>query len=406
MIHSSLSYRVFPAFLLLFLCNIYSVQSFHAHRSLRQNVHRSKSITTTHTYATSATSTDQTFLNQAVACAKLGLGHTFPNPAVGCVLVNEHKQIIGNGFHPRAGYPHAEVFALLQASGHVSDGVRAAECVLEHFSSSPDSAGNTEFTRIQELTTQYRNDPSSLFQPLSNHVSVTAYVTLEPCCHYGQTPPCALALQLAGVQRVVVGFRDPNPRVDGGGVQFLQQQGITVDLMNDPACASLVTAFCQRITPRPTVWPSDTYNQQVTGAMRSALRSVAGRQKAAGTLPEVSWAKDMLVDTQLWSLQQQQVEDDMDKLNVMYKAIKIKPEWMEHLDQLLWDHELVQVRLNNAVNKKKDAKLVGQVIAAQLQAHVTQTVGHTCLLYRPCVPPVLNLEALVQEGSSSSSSCE
>ncbi|GAX14777.1 diaminohydroxyphosphoribosylaminopyrimidine deaminase / 5-amino-6-(5-phosphoribosylamino)uracil reductase [Fistulifera solaris] len=403
MIPSSLLNHVISAFLWLFLCQAFPAHSFQTQRSLHRNVvTRHTSITTAH--ATSATSTDQAFLNQAVASAKLGLGHTFPNPAVGCVLVNEQNQIIGQGFHPRAGFPHAEVFALLQASGHVSDGVRAAKCVIEQFNSSSDSARSTEFTRIQELTNQYRSDPSSLFQPLVDHASVTAYVTLEPCCHYGQTPPCALALQLAGVQRVVVGFRDPNPRVDGGGVQFLQQKGVTVDLMNDPACASLVAAFCQRITPRPAEWPSDTYNDQVTGAMRSALRSVAGRQKAAGTLPEVSWAKDMLVDSELWILQEQRVEDDTDKCIAMYKTIKIKPEWMEHLDQLLWDHELVQVRLNNAVNKKKDAKLVGQVIAAQLQAHVTQTVGHTCLLYRPGVPPVLNLEALVQETSSSSSS--
>lgn len=401
MVPSFLIYRAFPASLLLLLCQAFPAHSFQTQTTLRRNVvTRHPSITTSH--ATSATSTDQAFLDQAVTWAKMGLGHTFPNPAVGCVLVNDQNQIIGQGFHPRAGYPHAEVFALLQASGHVSDGVRAAQCVLEQFSGSSDMTRSTEFTQIQELTNQYRNDPSSLFQPLADHASVTAYVTLEPCCHYGQTPPCALALQLAGVQRVVVGFRDPNPRVDGGGVQFLQKQDITVDLMNDPACASLVTAFCQRITPRPTEWPSDTYNEQVTGAMRSALRSVAGRQKAAGTLPEVSWAKDMLVDSELWALQEQPVEEDVEKLNAMYKTIKIKPEWMEHLDQLLWDHELVQVRLNNAVNKKKDAKLVGQVIAAQLQAHVTQTLGHTCLLYRPGVPPVLNLNALVQEASSSS----
>lgn len=346
---------------------------FHTHRSMRISTH--------------ARASDHDFLEQAVAYAKLGAGHTFPNPAVGCVLVNEREEIIGKGFHPRAGYPHAEIFALLEAAGHVPDGVAAAETVVQ-YDNHPDR--HPELTHIQELTQQYRNDPSSLFAPTKD-TTITAYVTLEPCCHYGQTPPCTLALQLAGVQRVVIGFRDPNPRVDGGGVQFLQQHGIAVDLVDDPACAALVTAFCQRITPRPEEWPADSYNNRMTGAMRKVLRSMAGRSKAAATLAEASWANDMIIDVEM--LQQQ------DDKNV-YKSVKIKPEWMEHVDQLLWDHELVLVRLNNAVGKKKDAKLVGEVIATQLQAHVAQTVGHTCLLYRPGVPPVLNLEALIQETSS------
>lgn len=377
------THRIYVLLLWLIVCE--QVQSFTA--NTRISPHHIPSTTR----ISASASDDKLFLEQAVAWAKQGLGHTFPNPAVGCVLVNEHNQIIGQGFHPRAGYPHAEVFALWQAAGHVPDGVAAAQAVLQHA-----NTNHPELQHIQQLAQQYRNDPSSLITAFSTTTRVTAYVTLEPCCHYGQTPPCAAALKLAQVQRVVVGFRDPNPRVNGGGVQFLQQHGITVDVVNDAACAALVTAFCQRITRRVD---DDT----VTGAMRSVLRTVAGRLKAAGTLAEVSWAKDMIIDVEALLQQQDTGDDDQDldddKINNVYKTIHIKPEWMEHLDQLLWDHEMVQVRLNNAVNKKKDAKVVGLAIAAQLQAHVAQTVGHTCLLYRPGVPPVLNLKAMLQESS-------
>lgn len=104
-------------------------------------------------------------------------GRTWPNPAVGCVLVKE-GQIIGRGWTQRGGRPHAETVALAQAG--------------------PQAAG------------------------------ATAYVTLEPCAHHGQTPPCAQALVEAGVARVVIATLDRDVRVDGKGVQILQDAGISV----------------------------------------------------------------------------------------------------------------------------------------------------------------------------------
>ncbi|EPQ3973171.1 bifunctional diaminohydroxyphosphoribosylaminopyrimidine deaminase/5-amino-6-(5-phosphoribosylamino)uracil reductase RibD [Acinetobacter baumannii] len=122
---------------------------------------------------------DQYWMQQAIELAKRGLYSTKPNPNVGCVIVKDN-QVIGEGFHPKAGQPHAEVFALRQA-GEQAQGA-------------------------------------------------TAYVTLEPCAHYGRTPPCAEALVKAQVKKVVVACPDPNPLVAGKGVQILKNAGIEVEI--------------------------------------------------------------------------------------------------------------------------------------------------------------------------------
>ncbi len=120
---------------------------------------------------------DNYFMMLAIEQAKRGLYTTRPNPTVGCVVV-QAGEIVGQGFHPKAGLPHAEVFALKEA-------------------------GN-------------------------NAKGATAYVTLEPCSHTGRTPPCALALIDAGIKRVVIAGLDPNPQVAGRGVSLLKQAGIDV----------------------------------------------------------------------------------------------------------------------------------------------------------------------------------
>lgn len=120
---------------------------------------------------------DRYFMMLAVEQAKRGLYTTRPNPAVGCVVV-QADEVVGQGFHPKAGQPHAEVFALKEA------GTQA--------------------------------------------MGATAYVTLEPCSHTGRTPPCARALIEAGVKRVVIAGLDPNPQVAGRGVKLLDEAGIAV----------------------------------------------------------------------------------------------------------------------------------------------------------------------------------
>ena len=126
------------------------------------------------------TAQDRAQLMRALELAALGLYTTDPNPRVGCVITNSQGGVLGEGWHARAGEPHAEVFAL-RAAGALSRGA-------------------------------------------------TAYVTLEPCSHTGRTPPCADALIAAGVARVVCCTRDPNPKVAGGGIERLRQAGIAVDV--------------------------------------------------------------------------------------------------------------------------------------------------------------------------------
>lgn len=120
---------------------------------------------------------DAVYLKRALQLAKKGRFTTMPNPNVGCVIV-QNEQIVGEGYHIRAGEAHAEVRAL-RVAGNFSKGA-------------------------------------------------TAYITLEPCSHYGKTPPCTTALINAGIKRVVVAMLDPNPYVSGRGLHILKKSGIDV----------------------------------------------------------------------------------------------------------------------------------------------------------------------------------
>lgn len=124
-----------------------------------------------------ATAQDHEWMAHALRLAQRGLHTAHPNPRVGCVIV-AGGQAVGQGWHQRTGGPHAEAIALAEA------GPRAAGAI--------------------------------------------AYVTLEPCCHHGRTPPCTEALKRAGVRRVVFASADPNPRVGGGGARQLAEAGIAV----------------------------------------------------------------------------------------------------------------------------------------------------------------------------------
>lgn len=122
---------------------------------------------------------DVFWMAAALRLARLGLGSTAPNPPVGAVVVRDGRAV-GQGFHVRAGTPHAETWALGQAG-------RRAE-------------------------------------------GATLYVTLEPCCHQGRTPPCTDAILRAGVRRVVIGTPDPNPKVHGRGIETLRRAGLDVEV--------------------------------------------------------------------------------------------------------------------------------------------------------------------------------
>lgn len=122
-------------------------------------------------------SVDYAFMSYALRLAEKGLYSTTPNPRVGCVLTLDDR-IIGSGWHEKAGEPHAEINALASTS--------EAAC------------------------------------------GATAYITLEPCSHYGRTPPCVNALIDAGITKVIIAMEDPNPMVSGRGCMLLEQAGITV----------------------------------------------------------------------------------------------------------------------------------------------------------------------------------
>lgn len=120
---------------------------------------------------------DELYMKRAISLAKMATGHTSPNPLVGAVVV-KNNTIVGEGYHHKAGEAHAEVHAL-------------------------DAAGD-------------------------NARGATLYVTLEPCAHYGKTPPCAKRVVESGIARVVIGSTDPNPLVAGKGIQILTEAGIEV----------------------------------------------------------------------------------------------------------------------------------------------------------------------------------
>lgn len=140
---------------------------------------------------------DVSMMERCIELAKKALGKTSPNPLVGAVVV-QNGEIVGEGYHPQAGLPHAEVYALEAA------GKRAK--------------------------------------------NATVYVNLEPCNHYGRTPPCTEALIKAGVKRVVIGAIDPDQRVAGRGMKRLAESGIEVKVgVAEEACLRLNEAFFHRV---------------------------------------------------------------------------------------------------------------------------------------------------------------
>jgi diaminohydroxyphosphoribosylaminopyrimidine deaminase / 5-amino-6-(5-phosphoribosylamino)uracil reductase len=163
---------------------------------------------------------DHINMSRALQLAERGLWTTDPNPRVGCVIVNQNA-VVGEGWHERAGEPHAEIIALQKAR----DAARGA----------------------------------------------TAYVTLEPCSHHGRTPPCCDALIESRVSEVVIAMQDPNPLVSGEGIAHLEKAGINVrcGLMQDQA-ASLNPGFISRMQRRRP-WVRVKLGVSLDG--RTAMRS-------------------------------------------------------------------------------------------------------------------------------------
>lgn len=145
-------------------------------------------------------SKDESFMRRALELAVRARGKTSPNPLVGAVMVRSGK-IVGEGYHQKAGTPHAEIHAIRGA------GSQAGRCDL--------------------------------------------FVTLEPCCHFGRTPPCTDAIIQSGIRRVVVGMKDPNPLVSGKGIRALRKAGIRVTAgVLEAECRSVNEEFIKFITTK------------------------------------------------------------------------------------------------------------------------------------------------------------
>lgn len=170
------------------------------------------------------------FMELALAEARKGLGRTSPNPAVGAVIVN-NGIVVGRGFHKKAGTPHAEVNAIADAQGQTNN--------------------------------------------------ATLYVTLEPCNHSGRTPPCTEAILRSGIARVVIGMRDPNPHVAGGGGEYLRAKGIAVEYgVLEQQCRELNYPFIKHsLTGLPWV-------TMKAGVSLDGKITLQPRQAAALTGPE------------------------------------------------------------------------------------------------------------------------
>jgi len=152
---------------------------------------------------TTFTALDYEYMQRALSLAKRAHYTTSPNPRVGCVLVKDNV-VVGEGYHVKAGQGHAEVNALMQAK----------------------QAGKST-------------------------IGATAYVTLEPCSHYGRTPPCAEGLIKAGVKHVIAAMVDPNPQVSGNGLKMLEAAGITTQYgLLEQEAKNLNVGFIQLMTTK------------------------------------------------------------------------------------------------------------------------------------------------------------
>ena len=179
------------------------------------------------------------WMRRALQLAALAEGRTSPNPLVGAVVLDSTGRLVGEGFHARAGQPHAEPGALAQAGDAARGG--------------------------------------------------TIVVTLEPCCHHGRTPPCTEAILSAGIQRVVVALTDPDPRVAGGGLQRLRDAGLEViSGVLAAEAADQNRAFVHRVrTGRP--WGVLKWAMSLDG--RTALPNGASQWISAP--PARSWVHEL-----------------------------------------------------------------------------------------------------------------
>lgn len=277
---------------------------------------------------------DHQYMARALQLAERGLYTTDPNPRVGCVIAREAENI-GEGWHVKAGEPHAEVHAL-RAAGSRAQGA-------------------------------------------------TAYVTLEPCCHFGKTPPCTDALINAKVARVVVAMQDPNPKVAGHGLQQLRDAGINVEsgLMEAQARA-LNPGFIKRMqTGRPFV-------------RNKLAMSLDGRTAMADGTSKWITSEAARLDVQRWRARSSAI------LTGVSTILKDDPSLTARLDQDIL--QPLRVVVDTYLSTPADAKLLkepGQtLIVTCSDDHAAmaalQSSGDTRVLKLPRKGNYVNLDILLE----------
>ena len=262
------------------------------------------------------TESDKVYMQRAIELAKRGRFTTSPNPNVGCVIVNE-SLVVGEGFHQQAGQAHAEVNALA----------------------------------IADIKSK----------------NSTCYVTLEPCSHFGRTPPCALALVKAGVKRVVVAMVDPNPKVAGRGIQLLEEAGICVDV-------GLCTAEAEALNPG-FIHRMKFKRPRVTIKMASSLD---GKTALSNGISKWITGAESRADVQYYRAQQSAILTgvgtviaDDPSLNVRYQELISSPYFNSELVSKQNIRQPIRIILdskNQLSLKEKLFDLPGKILLVSLKA--------------------------------------
>ncbi|MFK7940868.1 MAG: bifunctional diaminohydroxyphosphoribosylaminopyrimidine deaminase/5-amino-6-(5-phosphoribosylamino)uracil reductase RibD [Roseovarius sp.] len=287
------------------------------------------------------TKADQRFMALALSLGRRGQGLTWPNPAVGCVIVRDGR-IVGRGWTSPSGRPHAEVNALAQA-GALARGA-------------------------------------------------TAYVTLEPCAHHGQTPPCAEALIGAGIARVVAPLADTDPRVSGKGFDILQAGGIevTTGVMADEAARDHAGFFLKTEAGRPFVTlklassfdgriaTASGHSQWITGPhARRMVHAMRARHDAVMVGAGTARADDPSLTVRDMGVTHQPVrvvvsrQLDLPMMSVLARTARDVPVWLCHgpdADPALktaWDGIGAQLLECRLTSRQLDMSAVLQALGAQ-----------------------------------------
>lgn len=239
---------------------------------------------------------DHRYMHRALELARKGRFTTGPNPAVGCVVVKD-EHIVGEGWHQKAGEPHAEVFALQQA------GALAEQA--------------------------------------------TAYVTLEPCSHHGRTPPCVDALIEAKVARVVIAMQDPNPVVSGRGIHKLHDADIEVRVgLFEAAARALNPGFIHRM------------QTQMPFVRVKLASSLDGRTALNNGVSQWITGESARADVQVWRAQADAILTGADTVLTDNPRLNVRPEqWPEGVELPLFFKQPVRVIIDGKNRVHDDLRL-------------------------------------------------